>query len=412
MAGKGRGRKKPRLDEHLYLRGGVWWTRIARDGRERRASTGCPESERARARQIRDERLARFAMRADGVEELTAPKTLGEIVEMYLEEESQPYAPGERGLRRPGLKRSSENDRLYRDRLFAAGLDRSLSAALIDEERLLEAVQKREKSGAAPLTIRNDFRFLSRVYRWARSKKRKSGVRVSPFDGLDGGIQRRLFPRVVRAKIRPFRRDELLKLYELLPAYAYRPTRFTAHTGLRLQETLSLKWGQISLEERLLRISPDVAKNFTEREVPLNDVALAMLRQIRPEGATADAPVFLNDEGGPLRDLRGSLKTAVEKACEPPRPGYRWPTFHSLRKTCATALEAVASKAVAGMVLGHSAADVTDLYIQPSFEDALAALNRAALLIDGNVQENVAIFSRIKGSAAETAHQTAQRSIS
>jgi hypothetical protein len=62
--------------------------------------------------------------------------------------------------------------------------------------------------------------------------------------------------------------------------------------------------------------------------------------------------------------------------------------------------------------LGHSDADVTDLYIKPSFEDALAALNRAALLIDGEEQENVAIFRGANGIGSEMAGKMANGRVS
>jgi hypothetical protein len=64
------------------------------------------------------------------------------------------------------------------------------------------------------------------------------------------------------------------------------------------------------------------------------------------------------------------------------------------------------------MVLGHSDGDVTDLYIKPSFEDALRGLSRAALLIDGEAQENVSIFPGKKGIAAEMALKIADGHVS
>ncbi len=64
------------------------------------------------------------------------------------------------------------------------------------------------------------------------------------------------------------------------------------------------------------------------------------------------------------------------------------------------------------MVLGHSDGDVTDLYIKPSFDDALAALDRAALLIDGEAQENVSIFPGKNGMQTEMALKMANGHVS
>ncbi|MFY9552462.1 MAG: tyrosine-type recombinase/integrase [Thermoanaerobaculia bacterium] len=170
--------------------------------------------------------------------------------------------------------------------------------------------------------------------------------------------------------------------------------------------------GQVDLDGKSFSVSADVAKNFKAREVPLSDLALELLARIRPAHPAPADPVFLGPEGERLRSISGSLSKAVKAVCPKPKAGERFPTFHSLRKTCATALEAVASKAVAGMVLGHSDADVTDLYIKPSFEDALAALNRAALLIDGEEQENVAIFRGANGIGSEMAGKMANGRVS
>ncbi|HEX9688629.1 MAG TPA: hypothetical protein VGB47_06125 [Thermoanaerobaculia bacterium] len=45
-----------------------------------------------------------------------------------------------------------------------------------------------------------------------------------------------------------------------------------------------------------------------------------------------------------------------------------------------------------GAVLGHAKETVTDGYITVPIDAQIAALNRAALLIDGDEKENVSIF--------------------
>jgi len=80
--------------------------------------------------------------------------------------------------------------------------------------------------------------------------------------------------------------------------------------------------------------------------------------------------------------VKRSYGNAVRKACDPPREAWRYPDFHSLRRTCATALGKVSSVAITAKVLGHSLGTVTLLYTQPSFEDCLDALNRAARVIE------------------------------
>jgi hypothetical protein len=61
-------RPRLKLNRHLYLRNGVWWTRIFRNGVERRESTGCPKSEVVAARLIRNSRLVAIAAQGAGLD--------------------------------------------------------------------------------------------------------------------------------------------------------------------------------------------------------------------------------------------------------------------------------------------------------------------------------------------------------
>ena len=50
--------------------------------------------------------------------------------------------------------------------------------------------------------------------------------------------------------------------------------------------------------------------------------------------------------------------------------------------------------AVVAAILGHSAQSVTDLYVSIPLDDQISALNRAALLIDGDQANNVVPIAR------------------
>jgi hypothetical protein len=73
-------RQRSKLNHHLYVRHGVWWTRIVRNGSDERESTGCPKSEVVAARLIRDRRLGEAAERRAGLERPGRPLTLGELI--------------------------------------------------------------------------------------------------------------------------------------------------------------------------------------------------------------------------------------------------------------------------------------------------------------------------------------------
>jgi integrase len=157
-------------------------------------------------------------------------------------------------------------------------------------------------------------------------------------------------------------------------------------------ELLRMKWEHVDFARRVCTTRP-WAKRGKVREVPLSDAALSVLRAIRPENPGDDDAVWLGSTGKPLRDARKAYHRAVREVCPAPRQGARYPDFHSLRRTCASALALIAPTAVVGAVLGHSKKrSVTDTYITVPIEEQIAALNRAALLIDGETTENVVTF--------------------
>jgi len=384
-AGRPRGSPK---NHHLKLEGDVWTFRWARNGRDVRRSTGMPKSELARAREIRDKWIGEFESKRHGVEEPTACKTLAEIERLYLAAESNPY-DREKGGEQEGTKRDAEGDRHILKRLHEAGLDPGISADLIDAEKLLDTSKELARKGYAPLTRRNSFRLLRRVYKWARVNKRKTGVLSNPFEELDTE-KAKLFSNKVQGEAPPFTREQFRALLDLLPAHAYRPVRFAAHTGMRCpSDLLHMVWGRVNFERRVYVVDPRFAKRGKEREVPLGDVALSILDQVRPANARPEDPVWLGRNGRPVKDLRTVYEDRVEDVCPAPGPGKRYPDLHSLRRTCATALSLVARKAVVRAVLGHEDEDVTDRYIDVPLSEQLAAVNAAALHIDGEPTQNV-----------------------
>jgi integrase len=395
-------RPRSKLNHHLFLRHGIWWTRFERNGRAVRKSTGCPKSEVASARTIRNALVARNAKARSGIEELPEAVSIEKLLDLYLAEQSQPY-DRRRGGVQPGTKKDSEADRVIVERLRRAGLDFGLRADLLDTERIFDLGVSLEEMGLAGLTRRNTLRFLRCVFGWARRERnrRKTGVVTNPFDDLDPADRPRLFPSEIAGNAPPLTRAQLRAVYDLLPAHVHRPVKFAAHCGMRWgSELLRMTWGRVDFERRVCTTTP-WAKRGKVRDVPLSDVALAILRKIRPENPSADDPVWLGSSGKPLRDARKAYHRAVEKVCPAARPGSRLPDFHSLRRTCASALALIAPTAVVGAVLGHSKKkSVTDTYITVPIEEQIAALNRSALLIDGEAKENVIDFPGTAQKAA------------
>jgi hypothetical protein len=185
-------KKRVALNRNLILHNRTWWTRIVwrgEDGRlhDERKSTGCPRSEIAAARLIRDKRVGEIAQRRAGIvteEQKVTVLTLDEVIVAYLADESRPY-DREKGGAQPGTKRSSKADRASTARVRAhlnAWVHRP--ARLLDREALLDfskAIERESptvsrKGAPAAATRRKTTEFLRRVFSWAVENRRKTGV--------------------------------------------------------------------------------------------------------------------------------------------------------------------------------------------------------------------------------------------
>ena len=129
------------------------------------------------------------------------------------------------------------------------------------------------------------------------------------------------------ARIRSLSREEYSRLLAELPEHLRGMAQFSVATGLRQSNVTKLQWRQISLERRHLWIGADQHKNGRAHAVPLNELALDVLRRRQGDHPTH---VFTY-EGAPITQVntkawRNALKRAgVED--------FRW---HDLRHTFAT----------------------------------------------------------------------------
>jgi integrase len=120
------------------------------------------------------------------------------------------------------------------------------------------------------------------------------------------------------------------------------------------RDITTLTWGDVDLDGRFARIEARFAKNGQDREVALGEVAFTILEPLRTVTTLPTDHVFLGRRGQPILDVRSDFDAAVFKAWKPAKAGERKPRFHDLRKTGATRVESVSSKAVTKFFLGHA----------------------------------------------------------
>ena len=173
-----------------------------------------------------------------------------------------------------------------------------------------------------------------------------------------------------------FEHDEFVAMRQELPDYLRPVLTFAYYTGCRKGEILALKWVQVDLAERIVRLNPGETKNDEPRMFSPDGglyETLSFQRQLRDE-QYPDCPwvFFLHGERIPS-DFRGPWKEAARAAAtrtedpvlslwdrENDRPAK---LFHDLRRTGVRNLvRSGVPERVAMLISGHNSRSVFDRY--------------------------------------------------
>jgi integrase/recombinase XerD len=128
-----------------------------------------------------------------------------------------------------------------------------------------------------------------------------------------------------------------------------------AETGMRLEELLGLKWDQVDLERREVRLV--ITKTNRPRVIPLSDRAVAVL--VARGGPLGTSPyVFINEAtGNRYRTIKRAFRTACRRAGI---TDFRW---HDLRHCFASwAIQRGADLYRVSRILGHGSLQMTTRY--------------------------------------------------
>ena len=223
----------------------------------------------------------------------------------------------------------------------------------------------------AAATIQKEFALISHLFNVAR---REWGFPV------DNPIPHITRPKIRNNRTRFLTKEEAQRLLDAAKTsknpklYPY--LLVMMHTGMRPSEAAGMKWGDIDLENRLVKLQ--VTKTDM-RYVPLTEVTENILRSIRPVDATNGMHVFLPPNSGESKQLvdvpclhfKRSFMTARMKA------GLEDLHLHDLRHTAAShLLMAGVDLRTLAEILGHKTLQMVHRYTHLLNDHKLKAVDR------------------------------------
>jgi integrase len=165
-----------------------------------------------------------------------------------------------------------------------------------------------------------------------------------------------------------FEPEEVEKVISFLPDYLKDYVRFAWLSGWRKNEVSTLKWNDVHLNSREIRLHPENSKNDEPRLLILAG-ELYTLIQRRLEQRVEECPYVFHRRGEHIQDFRKAWRNATEKA------GCQGRVFHAPRRSSARdRIRAGVHERVVMSVNGWKTRSVFDRYNITSARDIEEAL--------------------------------------
>lgn len=153
---------------------------------------------------------------------------------------------------------------------------------------------------------------------------------------------------------------------------------FAIYTGMRKGEILNMIWSDVDLTNRTIIIPGERAKSREDRNIFLNETALAVLNEL-PRPLDQSTLVFGNKKGKVDSNLGREWRSVLLQSGI---PHYR---FHDLRHTFGSRLgSAGESELVIGKLMGHSSGVMTRRYVHL----ASSKLHESVRILDSDRQKS------------------------
>ncbi len=234
----------------------------------------------------------------------------------------------------------------------------------------IEAYIENRMEGALNATINRELSALKRMFNLGTQRTPPKVDRVPFIPMLKENNTRKGF----------FDHGDFLALKDALPSYLKGFVTFAYKAGWRVSEISGLTWGQVDLEQGIVRLEVGETKNDEARTVYLDEELKEIFNQQwddRKKAKKLIPYVFPNIDGkDKIKDFRG----AWNKACEETNIGKR--LFHDFRRTAVrNMVRSGIPEAVAMKISGHKTRSVFERYNIVSDTDLrLAAKKQEAYL--------------------------------
>ena len=308
---------------------GIWWVRYTWQGKEIRRKIGRKTDAKNYYARVRAQIL-------EGRYEPEKPRvvTLGAWLGEYMETVTSVSLSQQRGYAK-----------FWTNTLGGRPIASIKTAEL---ERI--QVSLREAGKLAPSTINRHFAFLKHTFNIAL---RDGLIKENPVKGVH-------FFKEPKGRTVFLSEADEAKLKESFSPEYWPYVELAIHTGLRQSEQFNLRWENIDMTSRVLTVP--VSKSGLTRHVPLNDTALAVLRDLKARQVILSPWVFPSpvDHTKP-RDGNAFYKKVFVPAIE--KAGLSDVVWHTLRHTfCSRLVQAGVPLTTVQKLAGHKDYSTTLIY--------------------------------------------------
>jgi len=359
--------KRKKGEGSVFLRGGVWWVKYYRNGKPHRESSRSDKEHDAR--KLLKRRAGEIA-----VGRFIGPEAERVTIRELAEDFKNDY--------RVNGKKSLDKAEQTLKHLLAFFGDYRAHDLGTDLIRKYASIRQQEKASNG--TINRELSALRRIFNLglqAEKIYRKPHIPMLEENNVRTGF---------------LEHGEFIALRDAAPEYFKPVITFAYYTGWRKKEILSLKWNQIDLNARTVRLDPGTTKSKEGRLVILDGELLEAIQgqwerrkvaEIPGQSPTLLCPYVFHRKGKPMIEIRdvwqqSCVAAGLGQMVEVEHNGkkekkYVGKLLHDFRRTAVrNMVRAGVNERVAMKISGHKTRSVFDRYNIVSEDDLKEAARR------------------------------------